>query len=194
MPLEMNANKSSPPAWATIRAGSLETRYARAGVGRPVLLLAAPDEELPGSDLFAALARECRVFTPLLPQADGREGTATAAWLQDLVDGLGLEGPAVVAAPPYAELARDFAINDGDRVGGLILLERERHPTTSDGSDGSDGSGGDGGDGGRRVRGQLPGGRPILLLPVSPVSSQDWGALAREIIRFIVEAALAPAP
>lgn len=179
----MNAKKSSPPAWATIRTGSLETRYARAGVGRPVLLLAAPDRELPAAGLFTALARECRVFAPLPPQADGRESTATPAWLRDLIDGLGLERPAVIAAPAYAELTRDFAINDRDRMGGLILLGQD--PTPPDGS---------GDDGGRRVRRQLPGGRPVLLLAVSPSAPRDWDAVAREVVQFIVEAAPAPVP
>lgn len=178
----MNAKKSSLPAWATIRAGSLETRYARAGVGRPVLLLATPHGELPAAALFTALARECRVFAPRLPRAGGREDTETPAWLRGLIDGLGLQRPAVIAAPGYAELARDFAINDSDRVGGLILLGDV--PMPSDGS---------GGDGGRRVRGQLPGGRPVLRLAVSPSARQDWEAVAREVIHFLVDAATAPA-
>lgn len=179
----MNARQSPPLAWAAIRAGSVETRYARAGVGLPVLLLAAPKGELPAADLFTALAGECRVFAPLHPQADGGECPTTPAWLRDLVDGLGLERPAVIAAPPYAELARDFTINDIDRVGGLILLEEDSTPPQGSGDNGW-----------RVERGQLPGaGRPVLLLAVRSSAGRDWDAVAREVVQFIGEAASAPA-
>lgn len=95
---------------AVVRAGDVETTYVRAGQGRPVLLLV---EGTPASiargALFLRLAATARVVAPApVPDAVvGRGGGAAVPvgiWLRDLLEGLGLHCPSLVADVAFAAM------------------------------------------------------------------------------------------
>lgn len=106
---------STPVVLAHVQTGVQETRYRRAGHGRPVLLLlGAPhgDHEA----LFTRLAEEFRVFEPeAVSVIDDWEG-----WLRGVIDGLGLVRPALVADLGTLAPAEAFARQDPDRVGPVL--------------------------------------------------------------------------
>lgn len=121
-----------PADRATLRSGGLETRYLRAGVGRPVLLLAGRPERTPvPAQLFRALADGFRVVWPAMPRAASPAGrgaarpTPSTAWLRGLVDGLGLGRCALVADGSFGLAAAWFALSDPLRVAGLVLVVPE---------------------------------------------------------------------
>lgn len=96
-----------------VTIGRLETPYRRSGAGRPILLLAA----VPG--LFEELATGFRVIEPLrVPVRPG--DAAWAAWLQGVIDGLGLDRPALVVDASCADAARRLAAVDPLRVGPVL--------------------------------------------------------------------------
>lgn len=106
---------------AVIEAGGAETRYLRAGSGRPVVLLlrahgggSAPDP------LFGRLAAEFRVIAPTLP-AD----RVLTGWVRDVVDGLGLDRPAFVVDAAVAAGMVPVAASEDDRCRSFVVL----HPT-----------------------------------------------------------------
>jgi pimeloyl-ACP methyl ester carboxylesterase len=109
---------------AVVQAGSFETAYRRAGRGGTVLLLLAGEDQELGDWLFATLGERFRTIAPDLPPAD-LEATPSllGAWLCALIDGLGLEEPAVVAGLAHAHALLPFAARDPDRVGRLVLLQ-----------------------------------------------------------------------
>lgn len=132
------ASRASPPpvpvAEAVLSSGGAETRYLRAGVGSPVVLLAEPSESGPaGGQLFEALARSFRVIRPELPPRAARDFTsgtgapipATPVWLRGVIDGLGLGRCALVAEGALCLSAIWFALIDPFRVGQLVLLVPE---------------------------------------------------------------------
>ena len=112
---------------AVVVAGTMETPYRRAGRGATVLVLGAPG-------LFDELTETMRVIEPLLlpPAAIGAVGagsddgagppedTAWHEWLQGLVDGLGLDRPAIAVAPELEAVARRAAARDPDRFGPVV--------------------------------------------------------------------------
>lgn len=104
---------------AVLMTGGDEIPYRRAGHGRPVVLLTRD------ARLFDLLARRVRVVQPLEVPGDP-EGTVWHRWLQGLVDGLGLDRPALVVDPLLAGPARRLAILDPDRFGAVVELT----PTT----------------------------------------------------------------
>jgi hypothetical protein len=111
---------------AVIEAGGAETRYVRAGAGRPVvLLLRAVGERAHGSGvaadpLFARLAAEFRVIAPALPA-----GRVLTGWVRDVVDGLGLDRPALVVDAGIAAGMIPVAAAEDDRCRSFVVL----HPT-----------------------------------------------------------------
>lgn len=98
---------------AVLVSGTFETPYRRAGRGPSVLLLAQ------GTGLLEALAGELRVFEPL--RAPAAPGAAEwIAWLHGLLDGLGLERPAVVVDASAAGPVRQLAAAEPDRLGPVV--------------------------------------------------------------------------
>ena len=88
-----DAGDAPEPVEGLLQAGSLETPYRRMGRGRPVLLLLPGAAPAVRDGVFRGLAREGLVVEPLwLPPVETWTG-----WLQDLVEGLGLEHPDVMA-------------------------------------------------------------------------------------------------
>lgn len=116
------------PVLAVLQTAATETTYHRAGVGPPVLLLYAQALVDPlGAALFAALATRWRVIAPELPAGVGGAGggLAVTAWLRDLIDGLGLERPSVVADEWFAGPLLGFVLMDRERVGGVAAVCRD---------------------------------------------------------------------
>lgn len=114
---------SAPPdptiTRAQVDAGAVQTRYARAGTGAPVVLLAPVPDGDAADPLVAGLARGFRVVAPEAPRlAD----TAFSAWLRGFLDGLGLARVSLVAREAYALRALGFSITDPLRVDRLALL------------------------------------------------------------------------
>jgi hypothetical protein len=102
---------------AVVQTGLVETSYRRAGVGEPVLILAGRTEREAGDWLFGQLAERFRTIAPVLPGEGELE-----AWLRGLIDGLGLDRPAVVAATALgAGLLRFMALDPG-RAGRIALF------------------------------------------------------------------------
>jgi pimeloyl-ACP methyl ester carboxylesterase len=107
---------------AVVQAGPFETPYRRAGTGGTVLLLMADDDPAGRDRLFDQLAGRFRTIAPELPGELAETPELMAVWLRGLIDGLGLDRPAIVAGPTYAAPLRRFAELDPDRVGRLALV------------------------------------------------------------------------
>jgi pimeloyl-ACP methyl ester carboxylesterase len=117
---------------AVVHAGATETHYRRAGSG-PVVLLLFPGgaDDPPAACLFARLARRFRVIAPRPPAsvraaarfAEG-DPAPVADWLRDLIDGLGLVRPGLVACHAFGPAALAFSRTDPDRAGALVALSR----------------------------------------------------------------------
>lgn len=124
------------PVVAVLQTGATETSYHRAGVGPPVLLLYAAALADPlGAALFAALATEFRVIAPVLPPGVGvAGGVAVSRWLRDLIDGLGLERPGVIADAWFAGPLLGFVLMDRARVGGVAAVCRDHVDPHHDGA------------------------------------------------------------
>jgi hypothetical protein len=122
---------------AVVQTGTLETSYRRAGAGSAVLLLIGPTEAEASDWLFGQLAGRFRIIAPVLPTGlDGRAGANTAGdghelegWLRGLIDGLGLERPAMVAGVACGASLLRFMALDPDRVGRVALV----HPVPAGG-------------------------------------------------------------
>jgi pimeloyl-ACP methyl ester carboxylesterase len=116
---------------AVVQTGPFETWYRRAGVGGPVLLLIGPPAAAVGDWLFSQLAGRFRTIAPVLPAGlAGASGTGTPVegggledWLRGLIDGLGLEQPALVAAAERGVGLLRFMALDPERVGRLALVQ-----------------------------------------------------------------------
>lgn len=103
-----------------LQTGTTETQYRRAGHGPPVLLLFAEGsaDEL-GAHLFDRLAAGFRVIAPTCPA-----GVEIADWLRDLIEGLGLIRPAIVADEPFALASLGLSMQEPDRVGAVVVIAR----------------------------------------------------------------------
>lgn len=113
---------------AVVVAGTVETPYRRAGQGPTVLLLGA-------GMLFDELRKGLRVIEPLrlpagadttprLPAAAAGavepDPAAWQAWLQGLVDGLGLDRPALLVGAELEATVRRAVARDPDRFGPVV--------------------------------------------------------------------------
>lgn len=123
---------SLPPVMAALHAGPIETHYHRAGHGPALLLLFAQGLDDPlGAALFHGLSAHFRVILPMVPAAV--QGAATpggapvpaSRWVRDLVDGLGLDRPGVVADEPFAGAVLAVMLAAPGRVGGAVAIGRD---------------------------------------------------------------------
>lgn len=104
---------------ALVQAGAEETQYVRAGSGQPVVLLlraSSSPSAIMADPLFTRLSREFRVVAPAVPS--DRELTC---WVGDLVDGLGLDRPAIVVDAELSRATIPLAV-EADRFCCIIVL------------------------------------------------------------------------
>ncbi len=119
---------------ASVIVGTHETPYLRLGRGAPALYL-APNTERETTrawDVVTVLASTRRVTLLEPPHATAAQGSpqasppalvpAFAAWLNGLLDGLGIARAAIIAAEVYALRVLHFALTHGDRVERVVLL------------------------------------------------------------------------
>lgn len=125
LPHRVGAGAPSPSApgpltQAVIHAGGVETPYLRGGRG-PTLLFLGPDRPCREADAdLQALAESFRVIAPLRPPPAGpRDG---ARWIRDIIDGLGLERPVVVAHAGHEPLLFRVLRRDPERVRLCVLV------------------------------------------------------------------------
>jgi len=101
-----------------VQVGQVETWYRRAGAGRPVLLLSRGDRDVRGAR-FLRLAETYLVIEPrAVPDRPG-----WYEWVAGVVEGLGLRRPLLAVDRVDLDEAERFALDDPDRVGGVLLLE-----------------------------------------------------------------------
>jgi hypothetical protein len=101
---------------AVVQVGADETRYLRCGRGARVLLVLAPDAA-ERRQLVERFSPEYRVIAPDAASSPALRGLGLEtleAWLQGLIDGLGLESPRLVLSPSAAHLAPRLAAFGGD--------------------------------------------------------------------------------
>jgi hypothetical protein len=111
---------------AEVQVGTRVTAYRRAGRGTPVLLLSLGS----GADwdeLFAWLAREFRVIQPALPA--GVEADALHDWLQEVIEGLGLDRPLLLADDGSMPVADGFVSNRPGLAAGAVSFAAVRRET-----------------------------------------------------------------
>jgi hypothetical protein len=107
---------------AVVQTGSFETAYRRAGSGGAVLLLGG-DPGASGDWLFDQLAARFRTIAPLRPGWIEGAGYATCElWLRGLIDGIGLQRPALVAGVADAAPLLRFAAVDPHRLDRIALV------------------------------------------------------------------------
>jgi pimeloyl-ACP methyl ester carboxylesterase len=115
---------------AVVQAGASETPYRRAGAGGAVLLLIGATEAGCGDWLFGQVAGHFRAIAPVLPAGldlalgphPAGNGGGLEAWLRGLIDGLGLDRPALVSGTARGAALLRFVALDPDRVGRVVLL------------------------------------------------------------------------
>ncbi|HEX2167433.1 MAG TPA: hypothetical protein VHG09_09415 [Longimicrobiales bacterium] len=123
---------------AVVQVGVLETRYLRCGRGdRGVVVLAGSDEERltlvrlcnDGRCVVAPIPSEhqVRAGTPPTAAADrDSEAAALEIWLRGVIDGLGLERPAVVLGREFTWLAGWLGERCADTLELDAHLKRDR--------------------------------------------------------------------
>jgi pimeloyl-ACP methyl ester carboxylesterase len=111
-----------PAEEAVLQTGAVETTYTRAGAGKPLLLLFPKGlgDEL-ATALFTRLAERFKVVAPVTPEG----GQSLSKWLREVIDGLGLEKPVVVAEETLVGGLLGFALVDPGRVGGVVAVCRD---------------------------------------------------------------------
>jgi pimeloyl-ACP methyl ester carboxylesterase len=118
---------------AVVQAGAFETSYRRAGRGGTVLLIVAGADHAIGDWLFVALGERFRTIAPDLPRELETAPGLLATWLPALIDGLGLDQPAVVASAAHAHALLRLAARDPHRMGRLVLLHAADGSTAGSG-------------------------------------------------------------
>lgn len=120
---------------ARVHIGTTEIAYLRAGKGPVAVLLGCTEGDVvpapdggptppsTASPLLAALSAAFRVIVPLIPPP--REQEEGERWIQGLIDGLGLDRPALVVDSRLAPLVNGFVRRDPQRVGVVVLLPED---------------------------------------------------------------------
>lgn len=107
-----------------LQAAGFETRFRRAGVGVPVVVISRDGGEAHLQEVLELLARYSRVLLVQVPAEVPRYGeSGLQAWLQGVIDGFGVSGPVLIIESELAELVLRFARNDPARVGGVIIVD-----------------------------------------------------------------------
>jgi pimeloyl-ACP methyl ester carboxylesterase len=118
--------------------GGRKVQVWRGGEGSPLILLhgAVPDAQRCWSKIWDRLAERYDVIAPDLPGCGGSQALprstldSLAAWLEGLMDTLGLGSVALVGGDAGAAIARAFATDHPRRCHSLVLInggvERER--------------------------------------------------------------------
>lgn len=120
------ATLERPVVRALVQTGATETQYHRAGRGDAVLLVLSTGIDTPfGRALFDELAAHFRVVAPQPPA--GAPPLAVSRWLRELIDGLGLARPVIVADEAAGVAALGFWLHDAHRVRALVAI-RHDHP------------------------------------------------------------------
>jgi len=119
----MQEKQGTHSARGMLRAGTVEIEYTCAGSGMTVLLLARD----PQAGLCAALAACFRLIIPRLPPAT--TPTSLDAWLDALVDGLGLVRACAVVVGEHAGDLAAIALSDPDRFYGVGVLRADAGAT-----------------------------------------------------------------
>lgn len=116
--------------YGVVHAGSSTTRYARAGSGTTVVLLMTRplDHDTAGSALFEALSKRLRVIAPELParasSARADELREVATWMQEFLDGLGIDRASLVMDEELALTTLGFTLADPARIARIALISR----------------------------------------------------------------------
>lgn len=131
---------------ALVQTGSTETVYRRAGQGPTLVLLLRPRGADERERLLSSLARAFRVIDPTPPED---VGDAWSSWLRGVVDGLGLQRPALLADAGTVSRAEALARTDPHRFGPVIVVPPGSDPDAIAREIGT-----------RIARGKEPGGRP----------------------------------
>jgi pimeloyl-ACP methyl ester carboxylesterase len=119
---------------AVVQAGAFETSYRRAGRGDTVLLILAAEDHAIRDWLFVTLGEHFRIIAPDLPPELAAAPELLGTWWPALIDGLGLDQPAVVAGAAYARALLRLAVRDPHRMGRLVLLHAADGSTAGSGA------------------------------------------------------------
>ena len=114
-----------------VQAGGISTAVLEGGDGPPVLLLHGPGEHAPKwMRVIPQLVETHRVVAPDLPGHGATEmpggpidGPSMLAWLGELIDRTCSSPPAIVGQIVGGAMAARFAIDHGDRVARLVLVD-----------------------------------------------------------------------
>jgi hypothetical protein len=102
-----------------VRVGDRVTRYVRRGSGPSVLLLGAESESGPmWRAIIEWLGSNRRITIPQAPS----DPIEAIEWLRGFVEGLGLTGFDLIAAPEFHAAALELATADDFTVHKLVLL------------------------------------------------------------------------
>jgi len=120
--------RAAGKARAYIRIRDAEIGYTRSGRGAPAVVLSSDSalREL----LSAELSRGFSVIAPELHAACN--DSTGARWLPELIEGLGLQRPHLVATDSFGPAALHFALGDADCIDRLAVVWRDFRVDRSD--------------------------------------------------------------
>lgn len=104
---------------ARVHAGGGVVRYARAGSGRPVVVLSSDRDR--GHVAPEVVERLVERFRVIAPEADDLGGDVPLR-LRSFLEGLGAPGAGMVAAGRFREAAREMARLDTGHVARVVLV------------------------------------------------------------------------
>jgi hypothetical protein len=114
---------------AVVRVGSIEIPYLRAGQGPPVLLIATGTAAAIAADpLFTRLSREFRVVAPVLTDPAASKFAPLDSFslsLGDLLEGLGIERPLLVADRKWQFLLPAVLVADDPEFAAVVIYGAE---------------------------------------------------------------------
>lgn len=101
---------------AVVQAQGMETHYVRAGRGPAVLLLRTGGGNA-ADPLFVRLTTEFRVIAPVVPAVP-----SLAGWIRDVIDGLGLDRPSILADAMLDRRIALGVLTDEERASRVAVL------------------------------------------------------------------------